>query len=141
MPLHSQRHALFCFGSVSFAYFAYAGLFSTYAPLWLSSLGFGTLAIGSMASLQSGTRLFSPYVWGWLADHSHNRIRLLRLALAPLSRRLPKRSFDRLVQGLAIVFGTETMVVLSTATEQMRVPLPAVEPEAELPKRRARRAS
>jgi AcrR family transcriptional regulator len=41
-----------------------------------------------------------------------NRIRLLRLALAPLARRLPKRSFDRLVQGLAIVFGTETMVVL-----------------------------
>ncbi len=82
MPLHSQRHALFCFGSVSFAYFAYAGLFSTYAPLWLSSLGFGTLAIGSMASLQSGTRLFSPYVWGWLADHSHNRIRLLRIAVA-----------------------------------------------------------
>jgi AcrR family transcriptional regulator len=41
-----------------------------------------------------------------------NRIRLLRLALAPLARRLPKRSLDRLVQGLAIVFGTETMVVL-----------------------------
>jgi len=41
-----------------------------------------------------------------------NRIRLLRLALAPLSRRLPKRSFDRLVQGLAIVFGTETIIVL-----------------------------
>ncbi len=80
--MKSQRHALFCFGSVSFAYFAYAGLFSTYAPLWFSSLGFGTLAIGSMASLQSGTRLFSPYVWGWLADHSHNRIRLLRVAVA-----------------------------------------------------------
>lgn len=41
-----------------------------------------------------------------------NRIRLLRLALAPLARRLPKRSFDRLVQGVAIIFGTETMVVL-----------------------------
>jgi hypothetical protein len=41
-----------------------------------------------------------------------NRIRLLRLALAPMTGRLPKRSFDRLVQGLAIVFGTETIVVL-----------------------------
>jgi hypothetical protein len=41
-----------------------------------------------------------------------NRIRLLRLALAPLARQVPKRAFDRLVQGLAIVFGTETMVVL-----------------------------
>ena len=33
-------------------------------------------------------------------------------ALAPLARQVPKRAFDRLVQGLAIVFGTETMVVL-----------------------------
>ena len=78
-PRH--RHALFAFGSVSFAYFAYAGLFSTYAPLWFASLGFSTLAIGGMASLQSATRLFSPYAWGWLADHSSNRIRLLHLAV------------------------------------------------------------
>ena len=78
-PWH--RHALFAFGSVSFAYFAYAGLFSTYAPLWFASLGFSTLAIGGMASLQSATRLFSPYAWGWLADHSSNRIRLLHLAV------------------------------------------------------------
>ena len=82
MPADSRhRHALFAFGSVSFAYFAYAGLFSTYAPLWFASLGFSTLAIGGMASLQSATRLFSPYAWGWLADHSSNRIRLLHLAV------------------------------------------------------------
>ncbi len=63
---------------MSFAYFAYAGLFSTYASLWFASLGFSTLAIGSIASLQSATRLFSPYAWAWLADHSGQRIRLLR---------------------------------------------------------------
>jgi PPP family 3-phenylpropionic acid transporter len=78
----SPRRALFAFGSVSFAYFAYAGLYSTYAPLWLSSLGFGTLAIGTLASLQSATRLFSPYAWGWLADHSGARTLLLRWAVA-----------------------------------------------------------
>ena len=66
---------------MSFAYFAYAGLFSTYAPLWFASLGFSTLAIGSIASLQSATRLFSPYAWAWLADHSGQRIRLLRWAV------------------------------------------------------------
>ncbi len=76
-----QRRALISFGSVSFAYFAYAGLFGTYAPLWFSSLGFSALAIGSIASLQSGTRLFTPYAWAWLADHSGQRIRLLRLAV------------------------------------------------------------
>jgi MFS transporter, PPP family, 3-phenylpropionic acid transporter len=76
-----QRRALFAFGSVSFAYFAYAGLFGTYAPLWFASLGFSTLAIGSIASLQSATRVFSPYAWAWLADHSGQRIRLLRVAV------------------------------------------------------------
>ncbi|MFZ2648787.1 MAG: MFS transporter [Burkholderiaceae bacterium] len=76
-----QRRALIAFGSVSFAYFAYAGLFNTYAPLWFSSLGFSTLAIGTIASLQSGTRLFSPYAWAWLADHSGQRTRLLRWAV------------------------------------------------------------
>jgi len=41
-----------------------------------------------------------------------NRIRLLRLALAPLKKSLPKKQFDRLTQALAVVFGTEAMVVL-----------------------------
>ena len=76
-----QRGALFAFGTVSFAYFGYAGLFNTYAPLWFQSMGFSTLAIGSLASLQSGTRLFSPYLWGWLADHTGQRSKLLRLSV------------------------------------------------------------
>jgi MFS transporter, PPP family, 3-phenylpropionic acid transporter len=77
-----SKRALFAFSTVSFAYFAYAGLFGTYAPLWFQSLGFGTLAIGALASLQSATRVFSPYAWGWLADHTGQRTRLLRLAVA-----------------------------------------------------------
>lgn len=78
----SQRGALFAFGSLAFAYFSYAGLFSTYAPLWFQSLGYSTLAIGALVSLQSSTRLFSPYLWGWLADHTGRRIQLLRIAVA-----------------------------------------------------------
>jgi MFS transporter, PPP family, 3-phenylpropionic acid transporter len=76
------RRALFAFSAVSFAYFSYAGLFGTYAPLWFQSLGYSTLAIGVLASLQSSTRLFSPYAWGWLADHTGQRTRLLRIAVA-----------------------------------------------------------
>ncbi|MGK2901054.1 MAG: MFS transporter [Burkholderiaceae bacterium] len=73
---------MFAFGAVSFAYFSYAGLFGTYAPLWFQQLGYSTLAIGTLASLQSATRLFSPYAWGWLADHSGRRTQLLRIAVA-----------------------------------------------------------
>ena len=82
MSLSASRSALFAFASVSFAYFAYAGLFGTYAPLWFQSLGYSTLAIGALASLQSSTRLLSPYAWGWLADHSGRRTLLLRIAVA-----------------------------------------------------------
>jgi PPP family 3-phenylpropionic acid transporter len=69
------------FAAVSLAYFAYAGLFGTYAPLWFQSLGFTTLAIGTLTSLQSATRVFAPYAWGWWADHSGRREALLRLAV------------------------------------------------------------
>ena len=79
-PGVAPRRALFAFASVSFAYFAYAGLAGTYAPLWFQSLGFSTLAIGALASVQSATRLFSPYAWGWLADHTGKRTQLLRAA-------------------------------------------------------------
>ena len=77
----ATRRALIAFGSVSFAFFGFSGLFNTYAPLWFQSLGYSTLAIGTLASLQSGTRLFSPYLWGWLADHTGQRGRLLRVAV------------------------------------------------------------
>ena len=76
-----SRRTLFAFGTLSFAYFAFAGLFGTYAPLWFQSLGYSTLAIGVLASVQSATRLFSPYAWGWLADHTGQRTRLLRVAV------------------------------------------------------------
>ena len=68
------------FAIVSFAYFAYTGLMVTYGPLWFQSLGYSTFAIGVLTALQSATRLFSPYAWGWVADHTGKRERLLTLA-------------------------------------------------------------
>jgi PPP family 3-phenylpropionic acid transporter len=61
-------------------YFGAIGLFNPYSPLWLSHLGFSTLAIGSFAALQSWTRIVAPYGWGWLADHAGRRVALLRVA-------------------------------------------------------------
>jgi len=75
------RRTLVAFGAVSFAYFAYSGLFLSYAPLWYQSLGYSTLAIGVLASVQSATRVASPYAWGWIADHTGRRERVLRVAV------------------------------------------------------------
>ena len=70
------------YAALSAAYFAAVGLFNPYAPLWFQSLGFSTLLIGGIASLQSWTRVFAPYAWGWLGDHRGRRVGLIRLAAA-----------------------------------------------------------
>jgi PPP family 3-phenylpropionic acid transporter len=73
------------FGAVSFTYFAGIGLFNPYAPLWFQSLGFSTLAIGAIASLQSWTRVLAPYAWSWGGDHWDHGTRrptLMRIAAA-----------------------------------------------------------
>ena len=69
------------FAAISLCYFGFIGLFSPYAPLWYQSLGYSTFAIGVLTSLQSATRLFAPYAWGWWADHSGRREALLRVAI------------------------------------------------------------
>lgn len=68
------------FAAVLCCYFATIGLFNPYAPLWFKELGYSTLAIGAIASLQSWTRILAPYGWGWLGDHGGNRVQLVRLA-------------------------------------------------------------
>ena len=68
------------FALLSFTYFAALGLFNPYAPLWFKELGFTTWAIGGIAALQSCTRIVGPYAWGWLGDHTGQRVTLIRLA-------------------------------------------------------------
>lgn len=73
VALRPFAHAWFC-------YFAAIGAFSLYAPLWFREQGLSALAIGSIASLQSWTRVFAPYSWAWVADHTNQRQALLRLS-------------------------------------------------------------
>lgn len=70
------------YAALSFTYFAAIGLFNPYAPLWFQSLGYSTLVIGSIAALQSWTRVLGPYAWGWFGDHSGRRVELIRIAAA-----------------------------------------------------------
>jgi len=76
----AARPPLRAFGTVWFCYFAAIGAFNPYAPLWFKELGYSTLAIGAIASLQSWARVIAPYGWGWLGDHGGHRVRFIRLA-------------------------------------------------------------
>ena len=87
MSARGPAGSLVPYGALSFAYFASIGLFNPYAPLWFQSLGFSTLAIGTIASLQAWTRVVTPYGWSWLGDHwgrGTRRVDLLRIATAAI---------------------------------------------------------
>ena len=74
----ANRRQLIPFAAVSASYFAHIGFFNPYLPLWLKELGFGLVAISILTSVQAATRLFAPYAWGWLSDHTGERVSLLR---------------------------------------------------------------
>jgi PPP family 3-phenylpropionic acid transporter len=73
------RQALLPFAALSASYFAHIGFFNPYLPLWLKDLGLSLVAISVLTSVQAATRLFAPYVWGWLSDHTGERVRLMRI--------------------------------------------------------------
>jgi PPP family 3-phenylpropionic acid transporter len=76
--MSNVRKQLLPFAAVSASYFGHIGFFNPYLPLWLKELGFGLLAISVLTSVQAATRLFAPYAWGWLSDHTGERVKLLR---------------------------------------------------------------
>ncbi|HET7776031.1 MAG TPA: MFS transporter [Azospira sp.] len=63
-----------------FFHFAFVGVFQPYFGLYLQSLHLSSWEIGLILSQMALMRLCSPAVWGWLADHLHVRIPLVRLA-------------------------------------------------------------
>jgi MFS transporter, PPP family, 3-phenylpropionic acid transporter len=70
------------FAALSATYFAHIGFFNPYLPLWLKSLGLPITVISLLASVQSFTRVFAPYAWGALSDHTGERVKLLRYSAA-----------------------------------------------------------
>ncbi|MBX3588152.1 MAG: MFS transporter [Ramlibacter sp.] len=76
----APRRPLLPFAALSATYFAHIGFFNPYLPLWLKSLGLPIVVISLLTSVQSLTRVFAPYAWGALSDHSGERVRLLRLS-------------------------------------------------------------
>ena len=77
-----SRRQLLPFAALSATYFAHIGFFNPYLPLWLKDLGLGVGSIGLLVAVQSLTRVLAPYGWGWLSDHTGERVRLLRVCAA-----------------------------------------------------------
>jgi PPP family 3-phenylpropionic acid transporter len=53
-----------------FAFFAHAGAYVAYFPLYLASRGLGAAEIAWVLALPPLARTFAPPAWGWLADAS-----------------------------------------------------------------------
>ncbi len=77
-----QPRHLLAFAALSASYFAHIGFFNPYLPLWLKDLGLPIFTISLLTSVQSVTRVFAPYAWGALSDHTGERVKLLRFSAA-----------------------------------------------------------
>ena len=65
--------------SFYFFYFASLGALLPYWSLYLKSLGFDSIAIGAIIAVIPATKIFAPYVWGWISDHTGHPIKIIRL--------------------------------------------------------------
>jgi len=64
-----------------FAYFAYVGTSAPYFSLYLASLGLAAAQIGVLLSLGSLLRVVGPNFWGWVADRTQRRVRIIGATL------------------------------------------------------------
>jgi len=63
-----------------FFFFAVLGAMLPFWPLYLESLGFGPVQIGTLVAFVMVTKIVAPNVWGWVADRRGRRMPLVRLA-------------------------------------------------------------
>jgi MFS transporter, PPP family, 3-phenylpropionic acid transporter len=63
-------------------YFAAIGVFIVYLGLYLKSLGFNAQEIALLMASTQIVRIFTPTIWGWIADHTHSRMPIARWTFA-----------------------------------------------------------
>lgn len=61
-------------------YFATLGILVPYWGLYLQWEGFSARQIGELTAILLATRIVAPNIWGWIADHYGQRMRIVRLA-------------------------------------------------------------
>jgi PPP family 3-phenylpropionic acid transporter len=50
-----------------------------YWSIYLDWLSFSASEIGELTAILLATRIIAPYLWGWLADHNQQRMRIVRI--------------------------------------------------------------
>ncbi len=60
-------------------YFASLGALLPYWGLYLKAQGYSALQIGQMMSVIMATKVVSPNLWGWIADHTGRRMAIVRI--------------------------------------------------------------
>ncbi|MCE2745369.1 MAG: MFS transporter [Burkholderiales bacterium] len=63
------------------AYFAFVGLYSPFLGPYLKSIGHSLDVIALALGMMQLMRIVGPFAWGWLADHTGNRVRWIRLGI------------------------------------------------------------
>ena len=63
-----------------FFYFASLGILVPYWGLYLQWLDFSAREIGELTAILLATRIVAPNIWGWIADHHGQRMRIVRFA-------------------------------------------------------------
>jgi PPP family 3-phenylpropionic acid transporter len=60
-------------------YFTSLGIMVPYWSLYLKHLGFTPLQIGQLMAILMATKIVSPNIWGWIADHTGHRMWIVRI--------------------------------------------------------------
>lgn len=61
-----------------FFYFSLLGALVPYWSLYLKSFDFNAQTIGSLMAILMASRIIAPNIWGWLADRTGQRLRIVR---------------------------------------------------------------
>lgn len=72
------------YGRLSVFYFTYFAALGVFVPYWTvylkQSAGFSPAQMGELMAVFMATKVVAPFLWGWLADHSGQRLRIIRVA-------------------------------------------------------------
>lgn len=102
-----------------FTFFAYAGAYVAYFPLYLAERGLSGAHIAWVLAIAPVTRIFAPQAWGWVADHSgaHRAIVVFSCAVtAAAFAALPFASHIALVIGLMSVLSAGALPIVEAIT-------------------------